>query len=243
MWPVAAATSSSMLTMADHGHFVYRQFTGAFDMRARVDKIVGGDEWGKAMLMARESLDAGSRNQGVLVTKTATTGGMNVYNMQWRDETDGLSSSTVAAARISPTVFPSWIRLVRESAESNLIESYVSYDGATWIRLDSHTTTGTILPATLFLGMSVTSHDNTPAFPRAEVIYEGFEILPIGGGPFDPHLAIAKEGSAYVIRWDSGRLVSSDTIDGTFQPVNGATSPYTVPTDGATMRFYQVTTP
>jgi hypothetical protein len=240
-----AGGGSDIFGNADHGYFVYREFTGPFDVRARVDRLIGGDEWGKATLMARESVAAGARNQAVLITKTApyiapTTGGMNVYNMQWRDTTDGTSGSTATALRISPTVFPSWIRLVRENAESNVMDSYISYDGENWIRLDSHTTTAPILPATLVIGMAVTSHDNAPGFPRAEAIYENFSLETFGNtGPFDPDLSVAKEGEAFVIRWTSGTLVSSSTVDGTYQTVDNASSPYTIPT-GATTQFYQV---
>jgi hypothetical protein len=240
------AGGSDIWANADHGFFVYKQFTGAFDMRARVDDLVGGDEWGKAMLMARESLDAGSRNQGVLVTKTGpfippTTGGMNVYNMQWRDTTDGVSASSATERRISPTVFPSWIRLVRESATSNEIDSYISYNGTDWIALDTHTTPGDLLPATLFLGMAVTSHDNAPGFPRAEVAYETFSIAPFGNQPFQPNLRIAQTATSITINWDQGTLVSSPTVDGSYTPV-GANSPYTV-TPNETMRFFQVRNP
>lgn len=216
-------------------------------MRARVDEIVGGDEWGKAMLMARESLAAGSRNQGVLVTKTGpfiapTTGGMNVYNMQWRDTTDGASGSSATDRRISPTVFPSWIRLVRESVTSNEIDSYVSYNGTDWIALDSHTTPGSTLPATLYLGMAVTSHDNAVGFPRAEVAYENFSIAPFGNDTFEPNLRLTQTGGAITIAWDEGTLVSAPTVDGAYTPVNGAQSPYTV-TPSENMRFFQVRNP
>lgn len=232
---------------ADHGFFVYKQFTGAFDVRARVDDLVGGDEWGKAMLMARESLNAGSRNQGVLITKTGpfiapTTGGMNVYNMQRRDTTDGNSGSTAAAQRISPTVFPSWIRLVRESATSNEMKSYVSYNGTDWILLDTHTTPAPDLPASLYLGMAVTSHDNAAGFPRAEVAYENFSIAPFGNVPFEPNLRVSQSATGIRIEWTQGTLVSSPTVNGAYTPVANATSPHDV-TPGDTMRFFQVTNP
>jgi hypothetical protein len=238
---------SDIWANADHGFFVYKQFTGAFDVRARVDDLVGGDEWGKAMLMARESLSADSRNQGVLITKTApfiapTTGGMNVYNMQWRDATAGVSGSSATERRISPTVFPSWIRLVRESATSNEMKSYVSYNGTDWILLDTHTTPAPTLPAALYLGMAVTSHDNAAGFPRAEVAYENFSIAPFGNIPFEPALGISKTATGIRISWNQGTLVSAPTVDGTYTPVSNASSPYDVtPTD--TMRFFQVRNP
>lgn len=242
-----AGGGSDIWANADHGFFVYKQFTGAFDVRARVDDLVGGDEWGKAMLMARESLSADSRNQGVLVTKTGpfiapTTGGMNVYNMQWRDATAGVSGSSATERRISPTVFPSWIRLVRESATSNEMKSYVSYNGTDWILLDTHTTPAPTLPAALYIGMAVTAHDNAAGFPRAEVAYENFSIAPFGNIPFEPNLRISQGATGIRIEWAQGTLVSSPTVDGAYTPVSNASSPYDVtPTD--TMRFFQVRNP
>jgi hypothetical protein len=248
-----AGGGSDIWANADHGFFVYKQFTGSFDMRARVDDLVGGDEWGKATLMARETLDAGSRNQAVLITKPApyippTTGGVSVYNMQWRDTTDGTSASIATERRISPTVFPSWIRLVRESATSNEIDSYISYNGTDWVALDTHVTPGDLLPATLYLGMAVTSHDNAPGFPRAEVAYENFSIEPFGGSTFNPNLRISGAANgALTIQWNQGVLVSSPAVTGPYQPVLGAnnvpvTSPY-VTSASDNMRFYQVRNP
>ena len=98
-----AAGGSDLWGNADEGYFVYREFTGAFDMRARIDDLVGGDEWAKAALMARETVDAGSRNQAILITKMAIDGGMDVYNYQWRDATDGGSTSKATSLRQSPS--------------------------------------------------------------------------------------------------------------------------------------------
>src|SRR5690606_33803406 len=130
-----------------------------------------GDEWGKVGLMVRESLIPGSRNEYIAITKSAPQinpptplephiGGVNVYTHQWRDTLNAASVSKPGAERISPTVFPSWLRLVRESTESNEIKSYISYDGEEWLLYHTHTIPNELLPATLFLGIAATSHDN-----------------------------------------------------------------------------------
>jgi hypothetical protein len=56
---------------------------------------------------------------------------------------------------------------------------------------------------------------------------------------FDPSLMAVITGGNVTITWDTGTLVGSGTVDGTYAPVTGATSPYTPPA-GTTM-FYQVT--
>lgn len=234
---------------ADQGYFVYKQFTGPFDMRARVDSLVGGDEWGKATLMARESLDAGSRNQAVLITKPApyegnafaaenpSKGGVNVYNHQWRNATDGSSGSKAGGERISPTVFPSWIRLVRESTASNEMKSYISYNGTDWIAYHTHTIPDEVLPESLFLGMAVTTHDNLDTHPMSEVVYENFSIQPYQA-IVDPKLSITIDAGQISIAWEAGTLESSTSVTGPYAPVAGATSPLKVAPTGTT--FYRV---
>lgn len=246
-----AAGGNDIWGNADNGYIVSKPFTGAFDMRARVDSLINGDEWGKATLMARETIDAGSRNQAVLITKNGPyptanepapgpyrNGGVNVYNHQWRDTTDGASASKATAERISPTVFPSWLRLVRESATTNQLKSYISYDGEAWIAFHTYTTPGDPLPETLILGMAVTAHDDAIGFARAEAIYENFSIQPFQV-IVDPNLSVTREGGQVVIRWAAGTLVSSATVNGTYTPVAGATSPYPVNASAETM-FYQI---
>jgi hypothetical protein len=46
---------------------------------------------------------------------------------------------------------------------------------------------------------------------------------------FDPQLKIGFDATGKVaISWTSGTLVSAPTVNGTYAPVAGATSPYTV---------------
>ena len=52
-------------------------------------------------------------------------------------------------------------------------------------------------------------------------------------------LHITKSGSSYVITYDAGTLQSSPTVNGTYNPVPGATSPYTVPA-GTSVIFYRL---
>jgi hypothetical protein len=51
-------------------------------------------------------------------------------------------------------------------------------------------------------------------------------------------LHIAKSGSSYVITYDAGTLQSSPSVNGTYNAVVGATSPYTIPA-GTTTLFYR----
>ncbi len=53
-----------------------------------------------------------------------------------------------------------------------------------------------------------------------------------------PTLSLGKQGNSWVITY-TGKLYSAPTITGTFSPVAGASSPYTVPTGAGAMQFYR----
>jgi hypothetical protein len=59
--------------------------------------------------------------------------------------------------------------------------------------------------------------------------------------PSAPTLAFQVAADGTVTLSYTGTLVSSDTVNGTYQPVSGATSPFTVKptTTGKTATFYQ----
>jgi hypothetical protein len=63
---------------------------------------------------------------------------------------------------------------------------------------------------------------------------------------FDTMILITAKANAegmIVLEWNTGTLVSADTVNGSYQPVNGATSPYTVNPADAAQRFYRVRIP
>ncbi|HTI98010.1 MAG TPA: hypothetical protein VL527_03825 [Dongiaceae bacterium] len=62
--------------------------------------------------------------------------------------------------------------------------------------------------------------------------YRAVTVLPA------PTISISKQGGSYVITY-TGVLQSSATVTGTYQPVSGASSPYTVPTGAAGKMFYR----
>lgn len=66
-------------------------------------------------------------------------------------------------------------------------------------------------------------------------------LYPVGTGPETPDISVSRNAGGQPVITFEGTLVSSDTVDGNYSAVTGATSPYTVPT-GGTMRFYQAVT-
>jgi hypothetical protein len=52
---------------------------------------------------------------------------------------------------------------------------------------------------------------------------------------------VGKQGTSYVITY-TGVLRSSSTVNGSYLPVSGASSPYTIPTSSAPKMFYRAYT-
>ncbi|MCD6339878.1 MAG: hypothetical protein J7M29_10930 [Verrucomicrobia bacterium] len=171
---------------ADHFHFNWTKVVGAFDIQVRVQSLDMANTWSKAGIFARETLEPGSRNVGILVTPTD---GQNLFNMQWRDSTDGGSGSKPSAERYSPVPYPNaWIRLVRPDVNSNEFVSYIDESGAssttpTWVEYHRHTIPGELLPETLYVGLGVTSHNDATSTTAV------FSDITLNAGAFVPGVA------------------------------------------------------
>jgi hypothetical protein len=124
---------------------------------------------------------------------------------------------------------------------------YRSDDGVNWVLLGSTTwgvddVSKTPMPATLYVGP-----DYSPEIGAVtEVADRGTFLAQIRdygnySAVFDPALKTSIDATGKVtITWTTGTLVSSPTVDGTYEPVAGATSPYPVNTTAATAKFYRV---
>lgn len=130
---------------SDQFHFSYESRTGNFDLRVRVDSLSLSDPWAEAGLMARESLELGSRFASVLVTPTIS----GCY-FESRSATSGQSARSGAF----PVNYPSmWLRLRRAGDQ---FTGFASRDGWRWTQLGTATMA---LPATLYFGYAVASHN------------------------------------------------------------------------------------
>lgn len=66
-----------------------------------------------------------------------------------------------------------------------MFRAYWSNNGVDWNLLHTQTMPGTVLPATLFVRMGITSHDNHATAPLAEAVYRQFNIQSHGRGVGD----------------------------------------------------------
>ena len=228
---------------ADGFQFVYKEFTGPFDARVRVEAMNPNGPnttttWAKTELMVRESTAAGSRHNSVCATRTQ---GENAIEAQWRDVTDlGCGNLRI----LTPVPYPNaWLRLVREDATSGVIKLYTSTDGVTWTLGNTHTTPATApdaaFPAKVLIGLAVTSHDNTGNDILAEGLFQNFSVNPFSA-VVNPQLKVYNQAGKLSITWAGGTLVSSPTVKGTYAPVAGATSPFTVTPEAGKAVFYQI---
>jgi hypothetical protein len=138
---------------ADSFHFVYQSLNGNGQVVARVLGIQGTSDWAKAGVIARETLDANSRNAMTLVALRQGT------SFQWRSATGGSSDHTIGSPNVAA---PYWVKIVRSG---DWIGGYSSPDGVNWILVGWQTISG--LAAQVYVGLAVTSHDEQGSFCTA----------------------------------------------------------------------------
>ena len=130
---------------ADAFHFVYQPLARDGEIIARVTSLENTHVWAKAGVMIRASLTASAPYAMMLVTP-ARGGGY-----QWRYFTNGNSGSRIDSRARTPY----WMRLVRQG---NVLTGYTSTDGVTWNLWQTQTIPN--LPATVYIGLAVSSHNN-----------------------------------------------------------------------------------
>jgi hypothetical protein len=154
----------------DGFHFDYpRQVSGNFDLKVRIQKLVGADQWSKAGLMARGSTNANSRFINIIATPTSSPilnqASNNFFSFQWRDF-DGASAApnlgNTDGSQTNPPAYPNaWVRLTRVG---NVFSGYSSSDGVNWVPNGSRDTSlnsGGAFPNTIYVGLCSVSHDQT----------------------------------------------------------------------------------
>jgi hypothetical protein len=129
---------------SDQFMFASQLMTGDVTIVARVDSLERTHRLAKAGVMIRGSLSAESKHAFML----ASAGKGLAFQ---RRRTDGGSSTLTTAGDANP---PEWVKLARQGST---LTAYCSNDGVTWTKVASDTID---LPATAYVGVAVTSHDN-----------------------------------------------------------------------------------
>jgi hypothetical protein len=129
----------------DQFQFSYVQRTGDFDVMVRLDSLTLAGAWSEAGMVAREDLTPGARSAGVMATPS-----ISGSYFQSRTATNG--ATTLSGS--FPVNYPNtWLRLKRTG---NNFTGYAGFDGQNWTQLGTATIA---MPATIFFGFAVSSHD------------------------------------------------------------------------------------
>jgi len=153
-----SASGADIWNASDEFRYAYKQLSGDGEIVAKVVSIggPGTNEWRKAGVMIRESLDPTSFHAFMAVTPTASHG----LAFQYRDEVGDSDSEH----GVDNQTAPYWVRLVRQG---NQFTGYHSPDGVTWTMKDASGDEGDGMnPVTIpmgsnvYIGLAVTSHES-----------------------------------------------------------------------------------
>jgi len=252
----------------DETTFVYEQVTGDFDKKLRVEYQDGSSEWGRAGIVVRDVLNFGvdsaiqtgsgatappydgkaGRYQKCHVNPVGATLTGNppgaLGNANWegnrRLDTGGASTSADTNAAHVPLYPNAWCRIQRKGQTFTIFRSD---DGVNWVTLGATTwgvddQTKTPMPDTLYVGPEYSPENGNISVVADQGTFLA-QFRDYGDFAFNPQLTIAFSAGKVTVTWTAGTLVSSPTLNGTYAPVTGATSPYVVSPSGQAM-FYRV---
>jgi len=132
---------------SDEFHFAYKMLNGAGSIIARVESIQNTNEWAKAGVMIRESLEPGSTHAMTFVTPAQGV----VY--EYRIETG--ADNAGAAGQQTDVTAPHWVKIERTISGSFIASQ--STNGTTWQPLG--TPANIQMSANVYIGLALTSHD------------------------------------------------------------------------------------
>jgi len=131
----------------DEFHFAYKTLTGPGTIVARVESVENTNNWAKAGVMIRDTLDPGSVHAFACVTPA------NGVASQGRIDAGGASFNTAEGGITAPH----WVKL--ERSMSGLFTVSHSTNGSTWIPVSGASPTNIQMGSTVYIGLAVTSHD------------------------------------------------------------------------------------
>ena len=226
----------------DEATFVYEEVTGDFDKVLRVEFQDASSQWARAGLIARDVTNFGvnensqtnglaGRYQKVHVNPVTTAMGTPGNNSWEGNQRLTTGAVTTTAGNGGTPLYPNaWCRLQRAG---EVFTIFRSDDAVSWTQLGT-ATFNPPMPATLFVGPEYCPENGNITEGLRGVWLAKFRNYGNFGAVVIPTIGMSSAG---VITY-TGVLQSSTTVDGSFTPVAGATSPYTIPTTGAAM-FYR----
>jgi hypothetical protein len=155
------ASGDDIWNEADEFHYAFKQLTGVGSIIAKVENVENTDDWAKAGVMIRETLDAGSKFAAVYITPTNDNGTpTNGCRFQIRTDTDGSASSDSSPTNITTPeqmaiTAPYWVKIERDI--SGNFRGYYSSDGVNFQSMVLRPNIS--MGSNVYIGLALTSHD------------------------------------------------------------------------------------
>jgi hypothetical protein len=131
----------------DEFHFAYKTLTGPGSIVAKVNSVQNTNEWAKACVMIRETLEGGSKHALAAVTPA------NGVAFQSRPDPGAASSNT----NLSGFTAPYWVKLTRDVAGN--FSAYHSANGTTWLPIEEGAARNIPMTSNVYIGLALTSHN------------------------------------------------------------------------------------
>jgi hypothetical protein len=146
------ATGTDIWNQADEFHYAYKTLTGVGSIQAQVLSVDNTDQWAKAGVMIRETLEPGSKFAAVYITPG------NGCRFQARTDTDIAATSDTSVVTTAQTAItaPYWVKLERDVAGN--FRGYYSANGSAWTSM-SWNPQNISMSSNIYVGLAVTAHN------------------------------------------------------------------------------------
>jgi len=145
-------SGTDIWNQADQFHYAFKTLTGVGTIQAQLQSVDNTDQWAKAGVMIRETLDAGSKFAAVYITPG------NGCRFQARPDMDiaATSDTSVVTAEQTAITAPYWVKLERDI--SGNFRGYYSANGSSWTSM-SWNPINISMNSNVYAGLAVTSHN------------------------------------------------------------------------------------
>ena len=153
------ASGTDIWDQADEFHYAFKTLTGPGSIIARVESVEQTDDWVKAGVMIRETLDAGSKFAAVYITPTNADGTPTQgCRFQARTDTDvsATSDTSVATPEQMAITAPYWVKLERDITGN--FRGYYSSNGSAWQPMVWRPMVSP-MSSNVYIGLALTSHN------------------------------------------------------------------------------------
>ncbi len=145
---VMSAIGTDIWGTSDQFRYAYKNLSGDGSITVRVDSLIRSNEWAKAGVMIRETLEPGSQHAFAATTPEPAHG----ISFQ-RRPVAGQDSANTDVADVN---LPHWVRLTREG---NTFTAEQSEDGVNWTEITPAEPVEIQMDDSVYIGLAVTSHE------------------------------------------------------------------------------------